>query len=158
MPPCRQQRKISPTAFPNSAWFTTESGKARSPLSCSISLPAWRRYKDENRIIAALKKCIADNVAEIIVLSLGAGGALVANGTSITRLHTPTVEIRSVIGAGDSMVGGITYALAAGNSINDSIRMGLAAGAAAVMTPGTQLCRAGDVFELYAKIMDDTQE
>jgi 6-phosphofructokinase 2 len=47
------------------------------------------------------------------------------------------------------MVAGIAVGLARGWEITDAVRLGLAAGAAAAMTPGTELARADDVERLY---------
>ena len=56
---------------------------------------------------------------------------------------TPSVPVKSKVGAGDSMVAGIVLALARNMSLHDAICFGIACGAAAVMMPGTQLCRRG---------------
>jgi len=56
------------------------------------------------------------------------------------------------VGAGDSMVGGIVVGLARGWKIPDAVRFGVAAGAAAVMTPGTELCGREDTERLYEQI------
>jgi 6-phosphofructokinase 2 len=63
------------------------------------------------------------------------------------------VPIKSKVGAGDSMVGGIVLSLARGNDISDAARFGVAAGAAAVMTPGSELCRREDAERLYGQLM-----
>lgn len=98
-------------------------------------------------------RLVADGAAEVIVLSLGAGGAYLArrDGSSI-RLVAPTVRIRSRIGAGDSMVAGIVVGLARGWEVEDAVRHGLAAGAAAVMTEGSELARADDVERLHRRL------
>jgi len=62
------------------------------------------------------------------------------------------VPVRSTVGAGDSMVAGIVLSLARGMSVRDAGRFGVAAGAAAVMTPGTELCRREDAERLYAQM------
>jgi 6-phosphofructokinase 2 len=62
------------------------------------------------------------------------------------------VSIKSKVGAGDSMVAGIIWALVQNKTLKDSIRYGMAAGSAAVMTPSTELCRKNDVEKLYHKI------
>jgi 6-phosphofructokinase 2 len=64
----------------------------------------------------------------------------------------PTVNVRSAVGAGDSMVGGIVAGLAKGWSLRDAIRYGVAAGTATVKSEGTQLCRRDDVERLFAAI------
>lgn len=90
--------------------------------------------------------------AQVVVVSLGAGGAIVATKEGTEILRSPTVPIRSKVGAGDSMVAGLVLGLGRGLSIRDAARLGVAAGAAAVMTPGTQLCRREDAERLYAQM------
>ena len=93
--------------------------------------------------------------AEMLMVSLGAGGALLASRDGIRRLRAPTVRTRSRVGAGDSMVGGTVHGLMSGMEIEDAARLGIAAGAAAVMTPGTQLCRKNDIERIYRNLKDD---
>ena len=50
------------------------------------------------------------------------------------------------------MVGGIVMGLAQGYSFVDAARLGVATGSAAVMTPGTQLCRKEDAYRLYDEV------
>jgi len=50
------------------------------------------------------------------------------------------------------MVAGIVLSLARGMSQRDAVRFGIAAGTAAVMTPGTELCRRYDTERLYAQM------
>lgn len=54
--------------------------------------------------------------------------------------------------AGDSMTAGLVLSLARGQSIREAARFGVAVGAAAVMTPGTALCRREDAERLYAAL------
>lgn len=56
----------------------------------------------------------------------------------------------SGVGAGDSMVAAITVGLARGWPLRDAVRFGTAAGAAMLLTPGTQPCLRADVERLYA--------
>lgn len=65
------------------------------------------------------------------------------------RLRSPSVPIRSKVGAGDSMVAGVVLALARGDEPLDAARFGVACGAAAVMTAGTELCKREDAERLY---------
>jgi 6-phosphofructokinase 2 len=88
--------------------------------------------------------------AEAIILSLAERGALLVADGIEHRLPAIKVETRSAVGAGDSMVGAVTLALARGGSFEDALRYGIAAGAATLMTPATELARAEDVERLYA--------
>jgi 6-phosphofructokinase 2 len=67
-------------------------------------------------------------------------------------VRAPTVPIRSKIGAGDSTVAGMTLGLVRGYPLLDVVRLGVAAGAATVMTAGTELCRREDVERLFAQM------
>jgi 6-phosphofructokinase 2 len=87
-----------------------------------------------------------------VVTSLGGGGAVLVTADHCQHVGTPTVKIRSKVGAGDSTVAGIVLALDRGESITDALRFGVAAGAAAVMNEGAQLCRREDTERLYASM------
>ena len=90
---------------------------------------------------------------EHVVLSLGEAGVYLAGGPAPARITAPIVSVRSRVGAGDSMVGGIVHALANGGRMKEAVRFGVACGTAAVMTRGTELCRKYDAEALYERIL-----
>jgi 6-phosphofructokinase 2 len=90
----------------------------------------------------------------VLVISLGAAGALMVSEEISEHLLPPTVPIVSKVGAGDSMVAGIVLSLARGKPLRESIRFGVAAGTAA-MTPGTELCRREDTERLFIGMLSD---
>jgi len=53
------------------------------------------------------------------------------------------------------MVAGIVLSPARGNEVHDAVRFGTSAGAAAVMTPGSELCRREDAERLYGQLIDE---
>lgn len=93
--------------------------------------------------------------AQVVVVTLGAAGVLAASAGGILRVRAPTVPIASKVGAGDSTLAGVTLGLARGWPLDRAVRLGVAAGAAAVMTPGTELCRRDDVERLFARMEDE---
>lgn len=105
--------------------------------------------EDQEEAVAWL---VASGRAEVVVLSLGAAGALVATAGERDRIRSPAVPIESRVGAGDSMVAGIVLALARGEEVRDAVEFGVAAGAAAVTTPGTELCRGADVRRIHVSM------
>jgi 6-phosphofructokinase 2 len=105
--------------------------------------------QEESQIKAAARKIVESGQCEVLVISLGAAGVLVVSETYTEHILSPTVPVKSKIGAGDSMVAGIALSLARGNPLRESVRFGVAAGTAAVMTPGTELCRRADAERLY---------
>ena len=104
---------------------------------------------EESQQIRIATEFIENHQAEAIIVSLGAGGALAVHREGAVHLRAPTVRIESRVGAGDSMTAGVVLSLSRGFSLLEAARFGVAAGAAAVMTPGTQLCRREDTEKLY---------
>lgn len=117
-----------------------------------LSSLAGRPLETDEAIQEAACELARSGGAEVVFASLGAGGAVIAWPGGCERLHAPMVPIQSKVGAGDSAVAGIVVGLARGLTVPQAARMGVAAGSAAVMTPGTQLCRRADVERLYEHI------
>lgn len=114
---------------------------------------AGRELSGEGDQLEAARELVAEGKSAVVVVSLGAAGALLMTKDGHDYIRTPIVPIRSKVGAGDSMVGAITLGLSRGMSIGEAVRLGVAAGASAVMSEGTELCRKDDVERLYADIM-----
>ena len=100
----------------------------------------------------AARGLLAKGQSEVVVVSLGAAGAFAVWQGGGGYFRAPTVPIQSKVGAGDSMVPAMVLGLARGGSLEEAVRFGVAAGAAAVMTPGTELCRREDVERLYEAV------
>ncbi len=82
--------------------------------------------------------------ARMVIVARGADGSVWADADRRLHVAAADVPVRSKVGAGDSFVGGFTYAMARGLGIEQALAHGAAAASAAVMTEGTQLCRAED--------------
>lgn len=108
-----------------------------------------RPLKQKNEYQQAAKDLIRKNACQILVVSLGAEGALMVTKNACKQWTAPSVPIKSRVGAGDSMVAGIVLGLSRGYSPEDAVLLGMAAGTAAVMTPGSELCRKKDAERLF---------
>ncbi|GEO86923.1 MULTISPECIES: 1-phosphofructokinase family hexose kinase [Alphaproteobacteria] len=95
---------------------------------------------------------VRSGAAQYIAVTLGGEGAILVSADRVHRLPAINVPVQSAVGAGDSFVAGMTWSLAEGHDIGEAFRFGLAAGAAAVMTAGTELCLRDDVLRLYGAI------
>jgi 6-phosphofructokinase 2 len=115
---------------------------------------AGHQIEGEDEQVDVAREIVRREQAQAVVVSLGAAGAVLVSEGKTTRLRAPTVRIRSKIGAGDSMVAGIVWSLAQGWDLVEAARYGVAAGSAAVMTPGTELCRREDTERLYEQMKD----
>jgi 6-phosphofructokinase 2 len=108
-----------------------------------------RELVTESEQLEAAYEIIDCGRAEAVVVSLGSDGALLA--TSRQYLRFPAIPIRALsgVGAGDAMVAAITAGLSRDWSLSKSVRYGIAAGAAMLMTPGTQPCTRADTERLF---------
>jgi len=97
----------------------------------------------------AAKTLLEKGAAEIVVVSLGAEGAILVNKDVTEFVKAPKVEKKSTVGAGDSMVGGMVWALSQNKSLKKVIQMGVCCGSAATMNEGTQLFKTEDVIRLF---------
>ncbi len=107
------------------------------------------RKLDENDARDFASSLITEGKAEHVAVSMGSHGAFLVGKHSTLRLPAYLVKVVSTVGAGDSFVGAMVYSLSEGHSIETAFRYGVAAGAAAVMTSGDELCRREDVESLY---------
>ena len=87
--------------------------------------------------------------AQIVVVSLGPQGAVLVSKKETHFIPAPNVQKKSTVGAGDSMVGGIVWALSNNKSLKDAIKWGVACGSAATMNQGTQLFKPEDATRLF---------
>ncbi len=137
------------------------SGEALKQAGAGIYLlkPSLRELEDltggairgERQEEEAARELIAEGRSEIVVLSLGPRGALLASAAGVARFPAIPVEAKSTVGAGDSMLAGILVGLTRELPVRQAVQLGMAAGAAALLGQGTQLCRRGDVDRLYAR-------
>ncbi|MFW6079569.1 MAG: 1-phosphofructokinase family hexose kinase [Gemmatimonadota bacterium] len=114
-----------------------------------------REFENDAERVAEARRLIERGRCRAIVISLGAGGAQLVTAERAEFVRSPTVPIRSRVGAGDSTVAGIVLGLARGMELARAVRLGVAAGAAAVMTDGTELCRREDTERLFGEITGD---
>lgn len=112
--------------------------------------------ESEREIVAAARGLVARGAARNIAVTLGHEGAILITQTAAFRLPALSVPVSSAVGAGDSFLGAMAFALAQNRPIIDAFRLGVAAGGAAVISPGTRLCSAHDIERLSAQVPDPT--
>lgn len=110
---------------------------------------AGRELATESEQLDAAHELIESGRAEAVVVSLGAEGAMLATPTESYRFAAIPMRAVSGVGAGDAMVAGITVGLARGWPLSTSVRFGIAAGTAMLMTPGTAPCTRADTERLF---------
>ncbi|MBI0162724.1 1-phosphofructokinase family hexose kinase [Bartonella sp. M0283] len=97
---------------------------------------------------AAQEYCIK-GASEIITVTLGHQGAVLATKDKTLYLPSPHVRVISASGAGDSFVAGMVQGLALGWEAEDAFRLATACGTAAVAEKGNGLCQLPNIKRLY---------
>jgi 6-phosphofructokinase 2 len=101
----------------------------------------------------ASRRLVMAGRVSIVALTLGHRGAVLVTRDQILRAQPIPITPVSTVGAGDSFLGAMTWRLAAGHDLRDAFRYAVAAGAAALLNPGTELCRPEDVSRLSAHVV-----
>jgi fructose-1-phosphate kinase PfkB-like protein len=96
--------------------------------------------------------------AENVVISMGKTGALLHNAECTWLAHSPKVNERNPIGAGDSMVGGLVWALMQGLPFLEALGWGVASGAATASLDGTAVGSLPFIEELYSQVRYESIE
>ena len=108
---------------------------------------------DHDTYLDAMEKLILNGTAQVVIVTLGAEGALlVSREGERYHLRPPQTEDVSPVGAGDSFVALLVYQLTQGSTLLEAFRYGVAAAAAAVKTPGTELYRSDSIERMYRRV------
>ena len=103
-------------------------------------------------LAAAGRDLIKRGLVTIIALSLGRDGALLIAQDDVLRAKASPVKAVSDVGAGDSFLGAMVWSLARDGDLDHALRYGVAAGSAAVLNAGTELCKKADVERIVSSV------
>ena len=108
---------------------------------------------DGNEWEGAAKELVRNGKATMIALTMGHLGAALVTRDRIMRAPPLAITPVSAVGAGDSFLGALIHRLASGADIESAFRLAVAAGAAALLNPGTELCLPHDVRRLAKQVI-----
>jgi len=114
-------------------------------ILCGRKLP---RIEDVAREAQLLQR----EGVEHVCVSLGGQGAIFVNDSGTYYAASPQIDVISTVGAGDSMVAGLIFALSRGKSTEDALRLGVACGSATSATPGTRVFTESEARALMDRI------
>lgn len=101
----------------------------------------------------AAQSLVHSGAADIVALSVGEQGAVLATREGVWQAPALNVPATSgTTGAGDCFLATLVWALDRGDAPAEALRWGVAAGAAALLHPGTTLARADDVRRLVRSV------
>ena len=107
---------------------------------------------DRAACLAAARQLVEEGKTEIVALTMGGDGALLVSRDLQLYAKPPPVEVHGTVGAGDSFLGLMVLTLANRKSLSEAFRLAVAAGSAALMSPGTGLCTPEMVNELAGQV------
>ena len=106
---------------------------------------------DKKDVVNACRKYIDKGVRYVLV-SLGAGGAVLTDGSNSYYCKSANVAVNSTVGAGDSMISATCVGIVEGLPDTELLKMAVAAGTAAVTTSGTNLFYKDKYLEIFKKL------
>jgi 6-phosphofructokinase 2 len=104
--------------------------------------------------VEAARRIVAEGQAEHVTLTLGSEGALLVSAGGAFFIPALQTEPVSTVGAGDSFLAGMTYGLATGLQPLEAFRLAVAFGAAATLSPGTDLAHPENVERLIDEVAE----
>ncbi len=113
---------------------------------------AGKKFKDIKDYIPSAKALVRTGV-KIVIVSLAEKGALFVTEEEVFHASGIDVPVKSKVGAGDSLIGGVALGLIRKKSLKDSARLGIAASTSAVMREAPRLCRRQDIARLYRQVV-----
>ncbi len=125
-----------------------KQGAYASPFLIKPNIHEFNRFVDTNvneiGEILEYAKPYRDRIGYIVV-SLGARGVVGISKNGSYYVSPPKINVRSSIGAGDSLVAAIVFAFSEGALFDDALKLGVACGTAAALNAGNDLCAINDI-------------
>lgn len=110
--------------------------------------------QDPAQWCAAAQALVRSGQVGMVALSAGAQGAVLATPEGVWQAPALPIPARNgTTGAGDCFLGALVWSLGRGDAPPEALRWGIAAGSAALLSPGTALAQPSDIHRLYAQVV-----
>lgn len=110
-----------------------------------------KEIKSAKEAVSAARE-LNDLGINIVAISMGKDGLIVVTSDVAYHCISPKINVKSTVGAGDSLLAGLVIGLENKKPLKDAAILGTAAGTASVLSPGTELCHKKDVERLIKRI------
>lgn len=88
-----------------------------------------------------------------VAATLGRDGAILVADTGVWSARPPAIEVVNSVGSGDAFLGGLAFALEAGNRLDIALRYGVAAGAANALRFGGGMVNRQEFSRLLDRVI-----
>ena len=121
------------------------------PSIGELTALAGRELAGHDAIEEAAREIVDAGQAELVAVTMGEEGGMLVSVSDCFFVPAIKVEAKSATGAGDSFVAAMIFRLACGDSPRQAFLYAMAAGSAAVLTPGTDLAQPADIERLFVQ-------
>jgi 6-phosphofructokinase 2 len=151
---CRERgaRLVIDTSGPALAAALAEGVYLVKPNLRELSELSGQALETPEQWEAAARALVSNGQAEVVALTLGHLGALLVTRDGAWRAPPLPIQVASAVGAGDSFVGGMVWALQHHRPLTEAFAWGVAAGSAALLSVSTGLCCKEDAQQLFAQV------
>lgn len=130
-----------PAILDTSGALLVESLDARptmiKPNADEIQAILGRRPESVEEVCTAAREVRETHGIEMVVVSLGGEGSVMACAEGVFRGRAPRIEVVNPVGSGDTMVGAFAVAMARGMSAADQLAYAMSCASANCLTPTT---------------------
>lgn len=99
-----------------------------------------RKLTGDGEIISTARQLIEKYGVQVVMVSMGADGAVIVSADEWHKLPAVRVDVKSTQGAGDSMVAGAIAAITEGLPLESILEYAVTAAAGAISQDGTTFC------------------
>lgn len=124
---------------------------AIKPNVHELEMLTGQTFQDYQAIVNAANRII-DTGVEIVIVSMGPDGAIVAGKGEAYKVDSWDIPVKSTVGAGDSMVGALAFSVERNDSLFDIAKITTAAGTITASKAGTQICTMDEVERSLEKV------
>lgn len=105
-------------------------------------------FESESQLVQAAMQVLVESNTEMMLLSHGSQGAYFITNAMILKAEALSVDVKSSVGAGDSMLAGFLSEYMQGRGCEEALKVASACGALAVSQVGTQSFTKEEVMSL----------
>lgn len=100
-----------------------------------------------------IARALSERGVGIVVVSLGAVGAVAARGSRAVHAAVPVTEVLNPVGSGDCLLGGVAVGLRRGQDLDAMLKLGVACGTANAAVGNRGWLRGDDVERVLSRVV-----
>ena len=127
---------------------------AVKPNICELEEYFGEELDSDDKIISAAQRLCAIGI-RLAAVSMGSGGAVFCSGGEVIRVKPFEADIKSTVGAGDSMVAAIAYCINSGFDLYHTATLATAMGTLTATLEGTAFTSIAEAEKMRSRLICD---